>query len=126
MRKPLKISTIQIIIIAEIKGKQVGKISEMAGKTSSEIGIRETEVLDFGERSKEWRYGSPFKIIRAQIKGKQVGKISELAGKTSSEIGIRKIEVLDFGERSNEWRYVTPFKIITAEIQMSQVLQLKQ
>ena len=119
MRKPLKISIMQTKIIAEIKGKQVRKISELAGKTSCEIGTRETEVLDFGERSKEWRYGPPFKIIIAEIKGKQVGKISELAGKTSSEIGIREIEVLDFGERSNEWRYGTPFKIITTEIQMS-------
>ena len=87
--------------------------------------VEQPWVLDFGERSKEWRYGPPFKIIITEIKGKQVGKIFELAGKTSNEIGMREIEVLDFGERSNEWRYGTPFKIITAEIQMSQVLQLK-
>ena len=67
MRKPLKISRMQMIITTEIKGKQVGKISELAGKTSNEIGIRENEVLDFGERSKEWRYGTPFKIIKAEI-----------------------------------------------------------
>ena len=52
MGKAFQISRMQIIIKAEIEGEQVGKISELTGKTSSEIGMGEIEVLHFGERSK--------------------------------------------------------------------------
>lgn len=67
MGKAFQISRMQIIIKAEIEGEQVGKISELTGKTSSEIGMGEIEVLHFGERSKERRHRNPFKIIKAEI-----------------------------------------------------------
>ena len=71
MRQPLQISRIQIIVKAEIKGKQVGKITELTKKTSGEIGMREIEVLHLGERSEERRYETPFEIITAEIQMSQ-------------------------------------------------------
>ena len=66
MRKPLKVLKIQIII-AEIKGKQVGKIPQLSENSLSEIGLRKIEVLHSIEGTKEWRYATPFKIIKVEI-----------------------------------------------------------
>ena len=101
MRQPLQIFRIQIIVKAEIKGKQVGKISELTKKTFGEIGMREIEELHLGERSEERRYETSFEIITAEIQMSQALQFKQLRTYLTSK---RLVHTIKFNWRGRKMK----------------------